>query len=99
MDECMGCTNGNAEDFRTPSFAVDDDGYPHITPLPRLTVNRAKCLVCGDIIESKHTHDWASCSCKNIYVDGGLSYGRGGVRDGWDTVQDLCQYEPVKERS
>ena len=33
--------------------------------------NRAKCKKCGDIIESKHCHDWVQCSCKSIFVDGG----------------------------
>jgi len=25
--------------------------------------NRAKCKNCGDVIESKHGHDWVSCTC------------------------------------
>lgn len=36
--------------------------------------NRAKCKLCGDIIESIHTHDFVSCSCGEISVDGGQSY-------------------------
>lgn len=40
--------------------------------------NRAKCRKCGDVIESKHRHDWVSCSCKAIYIDGGQSYWRAG---------------------
>jgi hypothetical protein len=38
--------------------------------------NSAKCLLCGDEIESKHRHDLRSCSCGNIRVDGGV--GRSG---------------------
>lgn len=37
-------------------------------------VNAAKCLCCGDIIESKHRHDYVSCSCGMCAVDGGHDY-------------------------
>jgi len=37
-------------------------------------VNKAKCLSCGDIIESKHGHDFVWCSCKALAVDGGHNY-------------------------
>ena len=43
--------------------------------------NRAKCKLCGDVIESKHRHDWQSCSCGEIFVDGGLDYLRRGATD------------------
>ena len=46
-----------------------------------LTRNAAQCLECGDIIESKHRHDFVSCSCGNIFVDGGLDYIRMGIRN------------------
>lgn len=36
--------------------------------------NSAKCLKCGDDIESTHVHDFKWCSCKNIAVDGGKDY-------------------------
>ena len=36
--------------------------------------NKAKCLKCGDIIESKHRHDFVTCKCGNISVDGGRDY-------------------------
>ena len=38
--------------------------------------NRAKCRLCNDIIESKHRHDYVSCSCREISVDGGSDYHR-----------------------
>lgn len=41
-----------------------------------LLENKAKCNHCGDIIESKHRHDYVSCSCKRIAVDGGLDYAK-----------------------
>lgn len=40
--------------------------------------NIAKCKKCGDIIESKHRHDYVECSCGAIFVDGGHDYIRRG---------------------
>ena len=50
--------------------------------------NAAKCLKCGETIESKHRHDFVSCSCGNLFVDGGKDYIRRGYIDG-SMVQDL----------
>lgn len=36
--------------------------------------NSAKCLRCGDEIESKHRWDYVTCKCGNIAVDGGKDY-------------------------
>ena len=38
--------------------------------------NRARCKKCGDVIESKHVHDFVTCKCGSISVDGGPSYKR-----------------------
>lgn len=38
--------------------------------------NRAKCKLCGDIIESIHRHDMISCRCGEISIDGGNDYHR-----------------------
>ena len=43
--------------------------------------NRAKCKLCGDIIESKSRHDWVECNCGEIFVDGGLDYFRAGAKN------------------
>ena len=46
----------------------------------KIIANRVKCLKCGDIIESKHRHDFVACSCGAIFTDGGTDYiRRGGV--------------------
>lgn len=42
-----------------------------MTPKPK---NRAQCLKCKDIIESKHRHDFKWCKCHAIAVDGGDAY-------------------------
>lgn len=36
--------------------------------------NAASCNGCGDFIVSKHRHDFVTCSCGAISVDGGQSY-------------------------
>lgn len=41
--------------------------------------NKARCKLCGDIIESKFTHNFVSCKCGEIFLDGGNSYWRSGA--------------------
>lgn len=36
--------------------------------------NAASCLGCGDFIFSKHRHDFVTCTCGAISVDGGQDY-------------------------
>jgi hypothetical protein len=36
--------------------------------------NAASCNGCGDFIVSKHRHDFVSCTCGAISVDGGQAY-------------------------
>lgn len=31
---------------------------------------KIKCLICGDIIESKSVHDLVTCKCESCYIDG-----------------------------
>jgi hypothetical protein len=38
--------------------------------------NRAKCKLCDDVIESKFQHDYVTCKCGEISVDGGNVYHR-----------------------
>lgn len=40
--------------------------------------NSARCRGCGDEIESRHRHDFVSCTCGAIFVDGGKDYLRAG---------------------
>jgi len=44
------------------------------------TRNRIKCLECGDVLESKHIHDYIECGCENhAFTDGGPVYRRWGA--------------------
>jgi hypothetical protein len=36
--------------------------------------NRAKCKLCGSVIESVKPSDYVNCSCGEIAVDGGTDY-------------------------
>lgn len=36
--------------------------------------NKAQCTICGDVIESRHRHDFVTCKCGALSVDGGLDY-------------------------
>ena len=51
--------------------------------------NVAKCKKCGDIIESKHRHDFVWCKCGSIFVDGGRDYWK------WGTVGGPEQFERI----
>lgn len=42
--------------------------------------NRAKCKICGDIVESKYRHDFKWCKCGAMAVDGGHAY----IKRAWD---------------
>lgn len=45
-----------------------------------IKINKAKCRVCGDVIESMFCHDFVRCKCGAIFVDGGKDYLRRGGR-------------------
>ncbi len=42
---------------------------------------KIKCLICGDIIESKSIHDLVSCKCESCYIDGSNKYLHFGGKD------------------
>jgi predicted RNA-binding Zn-ribbon protein involved in translation (DUF1610 family) len=52
--------------------------------------NKAKCLKCGEVIESRHRHDYVTYKCGNLSVDGGRDYIRRCYRD-IDTVEELSE--------
>jgi hypothetical protein len=43
---------------------------------PGILRNRARCKACGTIVESAHRHDFRTCACGKIAVDGGRDYRR-----------------------
>ena len=86
---CRGCYVGYPgkgdwwrDDMRTPD------------PDRRLLVNKAQCRKCGDVIWSQSVHDFVSCECGAIFVDGGTSYQRSGADDLHNFI-DLSIYEDI----
>ena len=43
-------------------------------PPPRILRNVARCNACGEVVESRHRHDFVSCACGETSVDGGREY-------------------------
>jgi len=55
--------------------------------------NAIRCKLCGDVIESKFTHDFVECSCGKSFVDGGKEYAR--IGGDLDNIEILTEYEEV----
>ena len=59
-------------------------------------MNKARCKNCGDVLHSKHRHDWVCCRCfrntdgrTGIFIDGGDDYCRvGGNPDHYENLKD-----------
>lgn len=56
----------------TAAAAMENEGKPR----PKHYGARVKCLQCGSIIQSKHRHDFTSCRCGALSIDGGGEYCR-----------------------
>ncbi len=58
----------------------------------KIVRNSARCLLCNTEIESTHVHDFVTCPCGNLSVDGGHDYLKRGVMialiDGHETYTD-----------
>lgn len=54
--------------------------------------NRCKCAKCGDVIESKYRHDFVTCKCGAIAVDGGKDYLK---RSGW--LRNIIEMSEVED--
>ena len=59
--------------------------------MKRLVVNKIRCNKCGDEIESTYRHNYRSCKCGAVAVDGGLDYLR--RTGGRDEFTELSEYE------
>lgn len=62
-----------------------------------VTVNKAQCLLCGQIIESTHVHDFRTCKCGNLSVDGGHDYIRRAYRE--DRLLEFTMGHPAGEKT
>ena len=63
----------------------------------KILSNKIRCKRCGDVIESRHTHDFVWCSCGSCAVDGGTSYIKrtwdGGLGNQDNAYEELSEYE------
>ena len=60
----------------------------------KIIKNAIQCKKCGDIIESKYTHDFKFCSCGACAVDGGHVYlRRSGYPDNWEDLSIFADDE------
>jgi hypothetical protein len=56
-----------------------------------IRLNRAKCLKCGDELVSETRHDYRTCECGNLSVDGGSWYGKRNFRDGAGSWEEMLR--------
>lgn len=59
----------------------------------KIKVNKIRCNYCGDIIESKTRHDFKTCSCGTVSVDGGTDYLRREFAHSMDDYTELTEFE------
>lgn len=60
--------------------------------------NQVRCHKCGDTPFSAHRHDYRSCACGSIFVDGGMAYlRRGGGLSAYDDLSIELPDEACKE--
>lgn len=64
----------------SPSFhggmMIDPDDFAYNSGRGVIIRNSAQCGQCGNEVISTYTHDFRSCECGNVSVDGGHSYVR-----------------------
>ena len=60
--------------------------------ITKIISNKIKCVQCGDIIESRTVHEFKTCSCGRVSVDGGREYMRRCYKEKGD-YEDLSEYE------
>jgi hypothetical protein len=53
---------------------LDPDDYFSQMDSEAILQNSVLCLSCFEAIESRHRHDYQTCSCGTVSVDGGYSY-------------------------
>jgi len=63
-----------------------------------IACNRVKCLICNDVIESRYRHDYVTCRCGAVAVDGGYSYLKRSGSD-WEEMSVYLEdgHEKVRE--
>lgn len=85
-EACDTCTHGftNHRKFSEGSL---------VRPLAPILKNRAKCLLCGEILISSKVKDIVTCKCQNLTIDGGIEYLKRISKYGRNTWQERSAYE------
>lgn len=60
---------------------IDPDDYEFNKENVAILRNSAECLNCSTNVASEHRHDFVSCKCGNVSVDGGHIYLKRSVRN------------------
>lgn len=60
-------------------------------------INAAECLKCGELIRSKNRHDYVTCRCGNLSVDGGSMYAKRVFKDAKKYVDLSVVFNDVKD--
>lgn len=96
-DQCSGehCTIHNMSDHSLRHLRQvwsgqymerhTDDGQVWVDPddpKQQERPNAARCLVCGDLLYSRHHYDFKTCCCGRLSVDGGPDY----IRRVWSDI-------------
>ena len=63
-----------------------------------IITNKIKCNECEDVIESKTRHDFVSCSCGKVAVDGGRFYLKRSFTPPYDYTE-LSEYADIEEKN
>lgn len=62
-------------------------------------INAATCKLCGDRIRSKNRHDYVTCKCGNVSVDGGSWYAKRGFKKSIDSfTNEIVYFADVEEK-
>ena len=61
----------------------------------RILRNAIRCNHCGEVIESAHRHDFRTCRCGCVSVDGGHDYLRRGAVNGPGDYTDLSEVTEI----
>lgn len=65
---------GEVDDTNPTGQIIDPDDYLYNINGEAILRNSAQCLGCEEEIVSSFRHDFVTCSCGNLSVDGGGSY-------------------------
>lgn len=60
--------------------------------MKKIKRNAIQCKLCQTVVESKNVHDYVTCRCGHVSVDGGLSYLK---RSGYGNYIELSEYEEI----